>query len=178
MRVNNYWFKKIIILYYFSYAIILIVTMPLLAGIFTLIQNNKVIFFPSTFEKRWVKIDSIYMGVKKGGDHFTIIGYSKELNNYNTQIIFGYTTNKAFLSYVYIPNKEIYSGNNIYNLYVWHNPNNKYAYPAKKEDKIFPVKSYLKHYLKFLPFWLILLLLNRGGAYVVRKYEKENMSKK
>jgi len=61
----------------------------------------------------------------------------------------------TFYNYVQKENDKNY-------IYIWYKPNEEYAYLAKKEETIFPVKEYLRDDRNLIIVFLATIILNRA----------------
>ncbi|WP_345144701.1 hypothetical protein [Flavobacterium ginsengiterrae] len=84
-----------------------------------------------------------------GNNNPRIDGYSKQLNNYKTIILFNKNSNER--NY-FKDEKGLLKG------FVWHRKGVDFAFPAKKEDSVFPVKKYLRKNLKIPILWLFSII--------------------
>lgn len=158
---------------------LVLVTFFLLAGIFNIVMNLDVVIHHSEYKKKEIVVDSMYYSTNFGYDLdgeavFSAIGYSKELNNYNTKIDFGMTIMSTLSQYEKpLINEENDTIGYHYHIKVWYRDNGNKAFLAKAEESQFPIKKRLKKELKLLPYWVILLIVSRICTVITKKYHPE-----
>ena len=149
--------KKILTyIYLFSYAALL----PMIIGglilmIISFVQHRDMIFNPDTYTKRFVTLDSVIYSTTKRGPHYPQRAYSNQVNKGKTIIEIVNIEKGTFYNYVQKKNDKNY-------IYIWYKPNEKYAYLAKKEETIFPVKEYLHDDRNLIIVFLATIILNRA----------------
>ena len=149
--------KKILTyIYLFSYAALL----PMIIGgliimIISFVQHRDMIFNPDTYTKRFVTLDSVIYSTMKGTPRYPRQAYSNQVNKGETTIEIVNIEKGTFYNYVQKENDKNY-------IYIWYKPNQKYAYLAKKEETIFPVKEYLHDDRNLIIVFLATIILNRA----------------
>jgi len=149
--------KKILTyIYLFSYAALL----PMIIGglilmIISFVQHRDMIFNPDTYTKRFVTLDSVIYSTTKGAPQYPQRAYSNQVNKGKTIIEIVNIEKGTFYNYVQKENDKNY-------IYIWYKPNEEYAYLAKKEETIFPVKEYLHDDRNLIIVFLATIILNRG----------------
>ncbi|PAM95282.1 hypothetical protein B4N84_08390 [Flavobacterium sp. IR1] len=96
-----------------------------------------------------------------GNDNPRVDGYSKELNNYKTIILFEKQTTQDNLS---IDKNGSLQG------FVWYREGINFAIPANKQDKKFPLKKYIYKNLKIPILWLFVIIL----TFIIYKISKNS----
>ena len=149
--------KKILTyIYLFSYAALL----PMIIGgliimIISFVQHRDMIFNPDTYTKRFVTLDSVIYSTMKGTQRYPRQAYSNQVNKGKTTIEIVNIEKGTFYNYVQKENDKNY-------IYIWYKPNQEYAYLAKKEETIFPVKEYLHDDRNLIIAFLATIILNRA----------------
>ena len=149
--------KKILTyIYLFSYAALL----PMIIGgliimIISFVQHRDMIFNPDTYTKRFVTLDSVIYSTMKGTPRYPQRAYSNQVNKGKTIIEIVNIEKGTFYNYVQKENDKNY-------IYIWYKPNEEYAYLAKKEETIFPVKEYLRNDRNLIIAFLATIILNRA----------------
>ena len=138
---------------------------PVVLNFIFFIRDRDVFLNYELYENRIITIDSLSFYDPEGADVTRIDGYSKELGDYNVTIIFGQVKNSE-ISEVTGMDKN---GKIIRN--VWFSEKSKYAYPANKSDKVFPIKTFLFNYIKLPMVWVATILLSTL-LYRISKREK------
>ena len=140
-KIFNYFFNKAPI----AGFIFLIPFLLLCFSIISLTFNSKWMLTYSKFEKKYVKIDSLYSFNSDGqGSVSSWSGFSKKLNNYKTEISFGYLSKNEAEKLLEKYRKKDF-------VCVWYHPERKWASIAQKEDTTFPItEMWLEELYKFL----------------------------
>ena len=149
--------KKILTyIYIFSYAALLAMIIGgLILMIISFVQHRDMIFNPDTYTKRFVTLDSVIYSTMKGTPRYPRQAYSNQVNKGKTIIEIVNIEKGTFYNYVQKENDKNY-------IYIWYKPNEEYAYLAKKEETIFPVKEYLRDDRNLIIAFLATIILNRG----------------
>ena len=147
--------KILTYIYLFSYAALL----PMIIGglilmIISFVQHRDMIFNPDTYTKRFVTLDSVIYSTTKAAPHYLRQAYSNQVNKGKTTIEIVNIEKGTFYNYVQKENDKNY-------IYIWYKPNEEYAYLAKKEETIFPVKEYLRDDRNLIIVFLATIILNR-----------------
>ena len=127
----------------FLFFFILIGFFPMITDLIILMRNKELTVNYQNYIKKNILIDSLSYFDNDGANATNVYGYSKELNNYKTEVLFGIREN-----YSVIENSRFD---------VWYKKGSKYAYPANKKDLVFPIKSFLFNSLKLPVIWIISL---------------------
>ncbi|GIQ60062.1 hypothetical protein Flavo103_31980 [Flavobacterium collinsii] len=134
---------------------------PAMGDIFMTLYYRDVITNYAKYGKKYIEIDSLTYMNTDGNDNPRVDGYSKQLNNYKTIILFDKSSNDSD-----------YFGNENGPLkgFVWYRKGIDFAFPAKKEDTIFPVKEYIYKNLKIPLLWLFSIII----AFISYKISKKS----
>lgn len=130
----------------------LIVFFPSMYNIFSVLYYKDIIINYENYEKKYITIDSLDYINNNGSDVDKVNGYSKQLNNYKTKILLGKIINGTNVRMEGMDDKGIVRR------FVWYRSGIDFAFPAKKEDTIFPAKNYLHKKLKIPTLWLLSLI--------------------
>ncbi|MEG1589267.1 hypothetical protein [Chryseobacterium sp.] len=134
--------------------LLLICVFPMILDIIFLIRDRDIIINHTNYKKKNVVIDSLSFNNPNGSDATRIDGYSKELDNYKTMIIFGQTKDNQ------ISNKTKRDENGIIKTDIWYREKSKYAYPATATDFSFPINKFLYSKLSLPIIWIVFLIIN------------------
>jgi len=142
--------------YILSYGVLLVMIIGgLILMIISFVQHRDMIFNPDTYTKRFVTLDSVIYSTTKAARHYPRQAYSNQVNKGKTTIEIVNIEKGTFYNYVQKENDKNY-------IYIWYKPNEKYAYLAKKEETIFPVKEYLRDDRNLIIAFLATIILNRA----------------
>ena len=135
-------------------VLLLISFFPMILDLIFLIRDREVVCKHNEYKKKNIVIDSLHFGNPDGSDVTRVDGYSKNLDNYKTIIIFGQIKDNE------ISKKTGMDKNGIIKTDIWYREKSKNAYPAKKNDDSFPIFNFLFLHIKLPLIWIILLLIN------------------
>lgn len=172
---NDLFIRRIVFLFYVLTSFGLAITgMNIIGSLITTLQNSDILINTSEYTKRYVVIDSIDIYKEKGVNSGDIIGYSKELDNYKTQIKMGSFSDALFGSQRTIRDvlgeEYDYDSRGKYSRYVWYRKGAKYTYITDKEEIRYPVSDVLRRrFFNFFTFsFVILLVINRIIKYIFK----------
>lgn len=135
----------------FSVLFALIGFFPSMYNIFSTFYYRDVILNYYKYEKKYIVIDSLQYINNDGSDADKVNGYAKQLNNYKTKILFGIIKKGERI--------EGMDDNGVLRRFIWYRDGIDFAFPAEKQDKLFPVKKYIYTELKIPFLWLTSLLI-------------------
>ena len=138
----------------FSLLFVLIGFFPAIGDICSALYYKDIYVNFDKYHKRYILIDSLTYMNTDGSDTDRVDGYSKELNNYKTIILFGKIKRD---------NHDISLGvDSVGNLnrYVWYRKGIDFAIPGKKNKKEFPIKDFLYKNLKIPVFWFLAIIVS------------------
>lgn len=170
-------FKISFVSYYFTFPLMVFFGLWVLGDIVSIIRNSDILINTSEYTKKYVLIDSLYFLNRKGIDSGNIYGYSKEVNDYKTEIIIGSYSPERTVSEVLGERDEERNG---YYKYIWYKKNAKYAYVTDENEKAFPVSNFVERKTGTILFIVILFIINRISRIIVKKVklkEEENEKK-
>lgn len=186
--MNNYndeydlFIRRIVFLFYVLTSFGLVMAgMNIIFSLTTTLQNSDILINTSEYTKRYVVIDSIDIYQQRGVESGDIIGYSKELDNYKTQIKMGSFSDALFGSYITVRDvlgdEYDYDNREKYSRYIWYRKGAKYAYITDKEEISYPVSDVLRRrFFNFFNFsFVILLVINRIIKYIFKKIWNFNL---
>lgn len=143
---------RIIILVSILFA--LIGFFPSMHNIFSVFYYKDVVVNYEKYQKKYVVIDSLDYINNNGSNYDKVNGYSKQLNNYKTKILFGKIIKGSNVRMEGMDDKGIIRR------FIWYRPGINFAFPANKEDKVFPAKKYLYTNLKIPSLWLLSIIIS------------------
>ena len=147
--------KKILkIAMIFISFLLLICVFPMILDVIFLIRDRDLIINHTKYKKENVVIDSLSFNNPNGSDATRIDGYSKELDNYKTRIIFGQVKDNQ------ISNKTRMDEKGIIKTDIWYRKKSKYAYPADANDLFFPINKFLYSRISLPIIWIVFLIIN------------------
>lgn len=161
------WIKRltgIIAIPFFLFSLIAI--FPVSLDIGYLIRDRDVLINYKKYEKKYILIDSIVFSDLNGSNASRVDGYSKELNNYKTTILFGSIKDDNYTDELGMKDDgDAYK-------YVWYRDHINKAYPGEEKDKIFPVRKKLYSLISIPLAWLFSVFI----SYLLYKFaEKRGM---
>ncbi len=141
--------KKIITI--ISFLVLLISFFPMIVRVIHLYRDRNLIFESQYYKKVNIEIDSLDSNTD-GNANF-VYAYSKELDNYKTEIIFGTITDENYDKIInYDKNKKLIKN-------VWYKKGEKFAYPYYTNYDIFPIYEFVFNSSKLIIIWIISLFL-------------------
>ena len=149
----------------------LICFFPIVLHFIFLFRDRDLLINHEKYRNKFVVIDSLDYTNMDGSDASRLDGFSKQLNNYKTIILFG-----NIKSDNHDMSLGVDSVGNL-NRYVWYRKGIDFAYPAKKYEKKFPIKNYVYDRLKFPLLWFLSVFLT---IFLNKKYKqlKKNENEK
>jgi hypothetical protein len=145
----------------------LICIFPVILNFIYIIRDRDVLINYKKYIKKTVLIDSLNYINMDGSDTDRINGYSKELNNYKTVILFGDIKRNQSVSH------EGMHENGSFKQCVWYRKGEDFAYPANKKDKKFPIKNFISDKIKLPLAWIFALFVT---ILLNKKYKQLNQS--
>jgi hypothetical protein len=126
---------------------------PSVVSIINFFGNRDIVFNYIKYQKKEVNVDSLIYLDSEGTNTENVYGYSKELDNYNTEILFGSIHDDS------IGYKLNIDSTGIAKKLIWYRKGSKKAYPAKKNDNEFPINKHLTKIFTLPVLWLISTIL-------------------
>ena len=120
-------------------------------SLISIVTNRDVLINSEKYKKVNVVVDSIIDINSEGSTDGEIYGFSKELDNYKTEIIFGTIMDDDY--------PEKLGLDSLKKRHVWFRKGKRWAYPANSEDKYFPIRGFIYKKIKTSLIFLILMCL-------------------
>ncbi len=131
-------------------------------------QHNDILINSKNYIKKEVVIDSLIFEDLDGTNYEDVSGFSKQLNNYKTEILLG-SVRDDFVNYDLGFDSK---GKLIKN--VWFHNNHKYAYISEEKQELFPVREFIFKKVKLPLLWIILIILT---IFIQKQVKFNNQSK-
>lgn len=138
-----------------SALISMICFFPMVLHFMFVVRDRDLLFNYDKYINKLVVVDSLQYMNMDGSNADRVDGFSKELNNYKTMILFGNIKRDSdYLS------KGIEHNGRI-KRHIWYRQGNDYAYPVGENvnEYKFPIKNYIYDRLKFPFLWFFSIFL-------------------
>ena len=137
----------------FTLLFSLICFFPIVLHFIFIFRDRDLLFNHEKYSNKLIVIDSLNYTNMDGSNADRVDGYSKDLNNYKTMILFGNIRNDNNIR------MEGMEDNGVLRRFVWYRKGIDFAYPADNADKEFPIKKYVYDRLKFPSVWFFSIIL-------------------
>ena len=137
-----------------SLLVNIIMFLPVVLNFIFLVRDRDIIINYREYDRKNICIDSIRFEDNEGVNTEWVYGYSKQLNNYKTIILFNSIKEKE------LRNEIGMDENGKITRDVWFREKFKYAYPANNSDKVFPIKPFIFNYIKLPLIWITIIMLS------------------
>jgi hypothetical protein len=141
----------------------LICFFPIVLHFIFLFRDRDLLINHEKYSNKLVVIDSLEYTNMDGSNADRVDGYSKELNNYKTMILFGNIRNDDDIR------MDGMDDSGVLRRFVWYRQGIDFAYPANKYEKKFPIKNYVYDRLKFPLLWFLSIFLT---IFLHKKYKQ------
>lgn len=138
----------------FCVLFVLIGFFPVVGDFFSAFYYRDIYINHNKYKKKLIIIDSLAYENTDGSNTDNIRGYSKELNNYKTQVLFGHIRNDLDVR------MEGMDDNGNLHRYVWYREGMDTAYPGEKGDKVFPIETFISKKSKIPVLWLLTIFIS------------------
>ncbi len=127
-------------------------------------QHGDLLMNSKSYIAKEIIIDSLIFEDLDGSNYEDVSGFSKQLNNYKTEIVLGSVRDN------YVDKDLGIDSNGKLKKNVWFHNKHKYAYLSKKKEKEFPIKEFILKKVKLPLLWIISIIV----TVFMQKYIKFN----